>query len=619
MAVLETLVRQLAAGGVARHAAPPPTAAPDPPVPVRVTVRRPDHGASARGAHRDCPEAPPIASAAPGDPPTARPSLGPPPPAVGPRQPGRLDRPPDLCARLRALGWPARLPRHRCRRAPPRRRLPAQALVRPQLDLADAALPGRGCRGDRGGGTGLATRAPVPDLWSGAHRGRRRDHLPEHLGRVTALRGAAAGQRDHGARARLRGPRDDRLRDNVEALGVTAALGAFFAPVLLGQNRNNADLLLLYLASMAAGLGLVSARRRWRLAAFVIAASYFGVGTIGAADHANPWGVLLFGLIGGTAGLYVGLRERWWETRLLTFSVAGRCSPPRRAHPAALGGARGRHRALAPGLVVRAPAAPSSSRCTSGRRARAPAGWRARHSTSSSRRCCWGGRCTASTPTASTPARGSPRSSCRSRISWPAISGPARVRGHRRGGDGHRRGPTLGRGAAGLGVAGSRGALGRARSAARPHRRSLVRSHLLARRAPAALRWRPRAPRPTADEGAVVRAPDARGAIEELLQRGEQGDGARTSPSVRPRRRSRAAHSTRAQQRPDLRHPVPALDRGDAHGRRADRRERRPGPEIAGQRYGTDTMSGASHGLALKRSASRPCTAHPSSTGVTKK
>ena len=107
---------------------------------------------------------------------------------------------------------------------------------------------------------------------------------------------------------------------NVEALGVTAALGAFFAPVLLGQNRNNADLLLLYLASMAAGLGLVAARRRWRLATLVIAASYFGVGTVGAADHANPWGVLLFGLIGGTAGLYVGLRERWWETRLLTFS-----------------------------------------------------------------------------------------------------------------------------------------------------------------------------------------------------------------------------------------------------------------------------------------------------------
>ncbi len=107
---------------------------------------------------------------------------------------------------------------------------------------------------------------------------------------------------------------------DVEALGVTAALGAFFAPVLLGQNRHNADLLLLYLASMAAGLGLVSARRRWRLAAFVVAASYFGVGTMGAAEHAEPWGLLLFGLVGGTAGLFVGLREQWWETRLLTFS-----------------------------------------------------------------------------------------------------------------------------------------------------------------------------------------------------------------------------------------------------------------------------------------------------------
>jgi uncharacterized membrane protein len=107
---------------------------------------------------------------------------------------------------------------------------------------------------------------------------------------------------------------------DVEALGVTAALGAFFAPVLLGQNRNNADLLLLYLASMAAGLGLVSARRRWRLATLVVAASYFGVGTLGAAEHAHPWGVLVFGLIGGTAGLYLGLRERWWETRFLTFS-----------------------------------------------------------------------------------------------------------------------------------------------------------------------------------------------------------------------------------------------------------------------------------------------------------
>jgi uncharacterized membrane protein len=110
------------------------------------------------------------------------------------------------------------------------------------------------------------------------------------------------------------------LAINVEALGTTAALGAFMAPVLLGSDRSNANLLLLYLASMAAGLGMVAARQRWRLTAFVVAASYFGVGTAGAAERAVPWAVLLFGVVGGTAGLYVGLRERWWETRLLTFS-----------------------------------------------------------------------------------------------------------------------------------------------------------------------------------------------------------------------------------------------------------------------------------------------------------
>jgi uncharacterized membrane protein len=107
---------------------------------------------------------------------------------------------------------------------------------------------------------------------------------------------------------------------NIEALGTTAALGAFMAPVLLGSENANANLLLLYLASMAAGLGLVASRRGWRLTMFVVAASYFGVGTAGAGDAAQPWALLLYGVIGGTAGLYVGLREQWWETRLLTFS-----------------------------------------------------------------------------------------------------------------------------------------------------------------------------------------------------------------------------------------------------------------------------------------------------------
>jgi uncharacterized membrane protein len=107
---------------------------------------------------------------------------------------------------------------------------------------------------------------------------------------------------------------------DVEALGTTAALGAFFAPPLLGRNNADADLLLLYLACMAAGLGFVAARRRWRLTSFVIGLSFFGVAYAGAADRGTPWGVLLYGVLGGCAGIYVGLRERWWETRFLSFT-----------------------------------------------------------------------------------------------------------------------------------------------------------------------------------------------------------------------------------------------------------------------------------------------------------
>ena len=107
---------------------------------------------------------------------------------------------------------------------------------------------------------------------------------------------------------------------DVEVLGITAALGAFMAPVLLGRDEANANLLLLYLACMAAGLGLVAARRRWRLAMLVVAASYFGVAIAGARESAEPWGLLLYGVLGGAAGLYVGLSERWGETRFLAFT-----------------------------------------------------------------------------------------------------------------------------------------------------------------------------------------------------------------------------------------------------------------------------------------------------------
>jgi hypothetical protein len=106
---------------------------------------------------------------------------------------------------------------------------------------------------------------------------------------------------------------------DVEALGTTAALGAFFAPLLLGRDATRPDLLLLYLACMAAGLGFVAARRRWRLTMFVVALSFFGIAYTGAADRGTGWAVLLYGVVGGSAGIHIGLRERWWETRLLSF------------------------------------------------------------------------------------------------------------------------------------------------------------------------------------------------------------------------------------------------------------------------------------------------------------
>lgn len=107
---------------------------------------------------------------------------------------------------------------------------------------------------------------------------------------------------------------------NVEALGATAALGAFFAPLLLGTTATDANVLLLYLGLMGICLGWVAARKGWRLAMLVVTASYFGMVMARAWEFVNPHALVLYALIGGCAGLYVGLREGWWETRVLSFS-----------------------------------------------------------------------------------------------------------------------------------------------------------------------------------------------------------------------------------------------------------------------------------------------------------
>lgn len=106
----------------------------------------------------------------------------------------------------------------------------------------------------------------------------------------------------------------------VEALLATAALGAFFAPLLAGPEAGNANMLLGYLGSMGVGFGAVAAQRHWRVAMGIVALAYFGIALPSAADKASALPLWLYGIGGGAAGLFVGLREGWWETRFLSFS-----------------------------------------------------------------------------------------------------------------------------------------------------------------------------------------------------------------------------------------------------------------------------------------------------------
>ena len=157
-------------------------------------------------------------------------------------------------------------------------------------------------------------------------------------------------------------------------------------------------------ACMAAGLGLVAARRQWRLTMLVVAASYFGVGHRGRRGRRPiPGGCSCTAWLGGAAGLYVGLSERWWETRFLdlhrrlgpagggepsAWSLTGRCSPPGwcLSAPVWWHALRQPEGAAAPSRVRAGPAGMVA---------------RARRSTSSPLRSSSAGRSTASRPTGS--------------------------------------------------------------------------------------------------------------------------------------------------------------------------------------------------------------------------
>ena len=106
---------------------------------------------------------------------------------------------------------------------------------------------------------------------------------------------------------------------DVEALAAAATAGLLVAPVLLGQERTNANALLLYLGVAAVTLGAVASIRRWRLTTFLLTAGTVWLGFL-AAPGAVPVGTLALATLVGTGGLAIGLREHWWETRLASFT-----------------------------------------------------------------------------------------------------------------------------------------------------------------------------------------------------------------------------------------------------------------------------------------------------------
>jgi uncharacterized membrane protein len=101
-------------------------------------------------------------------------------------------------------------------------------------------------------------------------------------------------------------------------LGATAAVGVFLAPIAIGSVDPDPERLMLYLATMGSVLGWVAWMKEWRIAMFIVALSYFGVGAVAADLGWNP-AVLAYGAIGGAAGMSVGLWKRWWETRFFAY------------------------------------------------------------------------------------------------------------------------------------------------------------------------------------------------------------------------------------------------------------------------------------------------------------
>src|SRR3972149_5353943 len=84
-------------------------------------------------------------------------------------------------------------------------------------------------------------------------------------------------------------------------MAAAAALGAFLAPLVIGQS-GNPNVLVLYSFVLAAGLGGV-AQKRWRLTTFLIGLSFFTLGLSAAlSSRTVPGNVLMYAVLGASAG-----------------------------------------------------------------------------------------------------------------------------------------------------------------------------------------------------------------------------------------------------------------------------------------------------------------------------
>ena len=248
-------------------------------------------------------------------PPSSRRPLGP--PASSPPSPSS---PPPLrpsSVLLREMDRPAGLPRHRGRRAARRGGLSAQALLRSQLDHSGDALPRRGRRGRRRRRDRVAAPRPLPDVRRRAHRGgagiiylsvwaaaRLYGVLPSATGIVgLALVSVALAMIAYGINVEALGT-DGRARRLLRA----RAPAARATPARTCCSSISPAWRRVWDSSRRDGAG-ASPCSSWRRAISVWASR-------ARRSVPIPGRCCCTASSAAPPGLYLGLRERWWETRL---------------------------------------------------------------------------------------------------------------------------------------------------------------------------------------------------------------------------------------------------------------------------------------------------------------